>query len=89
MFVRTRILAPAVLGLLVTACSTPPSGGGSSSSSTSLPATTTPAAAFTPLTRNLHPVAARHDLDIGRRDPSVLTAGSIYLETLGCPAGGA
>jgi subtilase family serine protease len=79
MSLRLRLFIPsAVLATCVAvACSTPPSTGGPS---TAPPAATTPApAALTELTRNLHPLA-RPEYDVGRRDPSILTAGSIYFK---------
>ena len=60
------------------ACSTPPSGGDSTGNAPAPAAKSNPAA-LTPIARSLHPLA-RPDLDVGRRDPAVLTAGSIYLK---------
>src|SRR6202044_2734699 len=80
MFLRYRTFAPtltALVALGAMGCSTPPSS--TSSTSSSAPAPSAPTSTLTPLTRSLHPLA-RHDLDVGRRDPSVLTAGSIYFK---------
>ncbi len=78
MLIRARTIAPTLVALgAVLACSTPPSGGSSSSGSAPPPAA--PAQALAPLARNLHPFA-RPEFDVGHRDPSILTAGSIYFK---------
>ena len=79
MLTRLRFFAPAVLAVGVTvACSTPPSTGSLSTADPPPAPAPTSARALTPLTRNLHPLA-RPELDAGRRDPSIPTAGSIYF----------
>ncbi len=79
MFLRPRLVAPVLVALgVATGCSTPPSNG-NGSSSTSTPAAPTSAPQLTALPRTMHPFA-RPENDIGRRDPSIVTAGSIYFK---------
>ena len=83
MTIRARVLVPVLVALgAAFGCSTPPTSGGSSSSGA--PSPTPPAQqqqqqGLTPLTRSVHPLA-RPEFDLGRRDPSVVTAGSIYFK---------
>jgi subtilase family serine protease len=78
MLARTRYLAPTLVaaGAIIAACSASPSHGGSSSESTPGAASAT---ALVPLARSVHPFA-RKEFDRGHRDPSLLTAGSLYFK---------
>src|SRR5580692_2732890 len=81
MSIRARVLVPALVALGATfGCSTPPTGGSSSSGAPSpTPPPQQQQQGLTPLTRSVHPLA-RPEFDLGRRDPSVVTAGSIYFK---------
>ncbi len=70
---RRVALALLALGVGV-ACSTPPSPGGTSDEPVAKAAP-----AFTALTRSAQKLA-KPEWDIGRRDPSILAAGSLYFE---------
>jgi hypothetical protein len=75
---RARVVAPALLVTLVAvACSTPPSTESAPVRPTAPAASSAPE--LTPLTRSVQPFA-RPELDLGHRDPSIPTAGSIYFE---------
>jgi hypothetical protein len=77
-----RATAAVLAAIVAAACSTPPSSSSSSApgaTKAAPPASASSPGAFTAITRNIHPLA-KPQFDLGHRDPSIPTAGSIYFQ---------